>query len=114
LRSEDDRVAIVEGLAEGVIDVIASDHAPQDQDSKRLPFAQAEFGGVGLETLLPVTLELYHNGHLSLLQVIERLSFRPAQLLGLTAGRLHPGAAADLVIFDPDRAGRVDPAKFRS
>jgi dihydroorotase len=114
LRSEDDRTAIVAALKEGVIDAIASDHAPQDQDSKRLPFAQAEFGGVGLETLLTVTLELYHNGHLSLLQVIERLSFRPAQLLGLAAGRLQPGAAADLVVFDPDRAGRVNPGKFRS
>jgi dihydroorotase len=114
LRSEDDRRAIVAGLQEGVIDIIASDHAPQDQDSKRLPFAQAEFGGVGLETLLTVTLELYHNGHLSLLQVIEKLSHAPARLLGLAAGRLQVGAAADLVIFHPDRAGRVDPAKFRS
>jgi dihydroorotase len=114
LRSEDDRRAIVEGLKQGVIDIIASDHAPQDQDSKRLPFAQAEFGGVGLETLLTVTLELYHNGYLSLLQVIEKLSFAPARLLGLAAGQLQIGAAADLVIFNPDRAGRVDPAKFRS
>jgi dihydroorotase len=114
LRSEDDRMAIVAGLKEGVIDIIASDHAPQDQDSKRLPFAQAEFGGVGLETLLSVTLELYHNGFLTLLQVIDRLSTAPAKLLGLAAGRLQPGAAADLVLFDPDRAGRVVPAKFRS
>jgi dihydroorotase len=114
LRSEEDRLAIVAALKEGVIDAIASDHAPQDQDSKRLPFAQAEFGGVGLETLLTVSLELYHNGHLSLLEVIDRLSFRPAQLLGLAAGRLQPGAAADLVIFDPERAGKVNPQKFRS
>jgi dihydroorotase len=112
LRSEDDRLAIVAALKEGIIDAIASDHTPQDQDSKRLPFAQAEFGGVGLETLLSVSLELYHNGVLSLLQLVERLSFRPAQLLGLAAGRLHKGAAADLVIFDPDRAGKVDPTKF--
>jgi len=114
LRSEADREAIVAGLAQGVIDAIASDHTPQDQDSKRLPFAQAEFGGVGLETLLPITLELYHNEHLSLLQVIERLSWAPARLLGLAAGRLQPGNAADLLLFDPDRAGRVDPDKFRS
>jgi len=114
LRSEECRLAVVEGLKDGTIDAIASDHTPQDQDSKRLPFAQAEFGGVGLETLLTVTLELYHNGVLSLLQVIDRLSHGPAKLLGLAAGRLQAGAAADLVIFDPDRAGRVNPANFRS
>lgn len=114
LRSEDDRLAVVEGIKDGTIDAIASDHAPQDQDSKRLPFAQAEFGGVGLETLLQISLELYHNEHLTLLQVIDRLSFSPARLLGLKAGTLAPGAAADLVIFNPDRIGRVNPNKFRS
>jgi dihydroorotase len=114
LRSEEDRQAIVRAIKHGVIDAIASDHAPQDQDSKRLPFAQAEFGGVGLETLLPVTLELYHNGHLSLLDVIDRLSWAPARLLGLPTGRLKVDSAADLVIFDPDRPGRIDPDAFRS
>ena len=114
LRSEDDRQAVVEGIKDGTIDAIASDHAPQDQDSKRLPFAQAEFGGVGLETLLQISLELHHNGHLTLLQMIDRLSCSPARLLGLAAGTLAPGAAADLVIFNPDRAGRVNPARFRS
>ncbi|MDR3441347.1 dihydroorotase [Telmatospirillum sp.] len=114
LRSEADRQAIVAAIKDGVIDVIASDHAPQDQDSKRLPFAQAEAGGVGLETLLAVALELYHNGHLSLLQVIEKLSWGPARLLGLSAGRLQIGAAADLFLFDPDHAWRVDPERFRS
>jgi len=115
LRSEYDRRAIVAAIADGTIDAIASDHAPQDQDSKRQPFAQAAFGGVGLETLLAVTLELFHNGHLTLLQTIERLSWAPARLLGLPAGRLKAGAAADLVMFDPDRAWKVDPeANFRS
>jgi dihydroorotase len=114
LRSEADRQAIVAAIKDGVIDAIASDHAPQDQDSKRLPFAQAETGGVGLETLLAVTLELYHNRHLSLLKAIELLSWAPARLLGLPAGRLQAGAAADLVIFDPDRAWRVDPEQFHS
>jgi len=71
LRSEDDRRAIVEGLADGTIDAIASDHAPHDQDSKRLPFQQAEFGAIGLETLLPLTLELVHNGHLDLLSALD-------------------------------------------
>ena len=114
LRSEDDRVAVVKGLADGTIDAIASDHAPQDQDSKRLPFAQAEFGGVGLETLLQISLELFHNEHMTMLQMIHRLTLGPARLLGLKAGTLGIGAPADLVIFNPDRIGKVDPAKFRS
>jgi len=114
LRSEDDRRAVVEGIKDGTIDVIASDHAPQDQDSKRLPFAQAAFGGVGLETLLAITLELYHNGHLPLLKVIERLTSAPAKLLGLPAGQLKAGAAADLVLFDPDKPWQVHPQSFRS
>jgi dihydroorotase len=113
LRSEDDRKAIIAGLQDGTIDAIASDHAPQDQDSKRLPFAQAEFGGVGLETLLQISLELFHNEQMSLLDVIDRLTLSPARLLGLPAGTLAAGAAADLVIFHPDRIGKVDPAKFR-
>jgi len=114
LRSESDRQAVVAAIKSGVIDAIASDHAPQDQDSKRLPFAQAEFGGVGLETLLAVTLELHHNRHLTLLKAIALLSWAPARLLGLPAGQLQVGAAADLLIFDPDRAWRVDPEQFRS
>ncbi|TVR95372.1 MAG: dihydroorotase [Rhodospirillales bacterium] len=107
LRSEADRLAIVEGLADGTIDAIASDHAPQDEDAKRLPFGQAAFGGVGLETLLPVSLELYHNGHLTLLEVLALLTHRPAHVFGLPAGRLAVGAAADLTLFDPDRAWQV-------
>ncbi len=103
LRSEDDRQAIVAGLKDGVIDAIASDHAPQDQDSKRLPFAQAEFGGIGLETLLPITLELVHNRHLSLLAALKLLTSGPADLLRLEGGRLAVGAAADLTLFDPDK-----------
>jgi dihydroorotase len=114
LRSEDDRRAVVAAIKDGIIDAIASDHAPQDQDSKRLPFAQAECGGVGLETLLAVTLELHHNRHLTLLKVIELLSWAPARLLGLPAGQLKVDAAADLLIFDADRAWRVDPQQFHS
>jgi dihydroorotase len=114
LRSEDDRRAVVEGIKDGTIDIIASDHAPQDQDSKRLPFAQAAAGGVGLETLLAISLELYHNGHLPLLKLIERLTFAPAKLLGLQAGRLKAGAAADLVLFDPDKPWKVNPQAFHS
>ena len=114
LRQEDDRLAIIEGLKDGTIDLIVSDHAPQDQDSKRLPFAQAEFGAVGLETLLAITLGLYHNGYLTLLQIIDKLSYAPARLLNLPAGQLAIGAAADLVIFDPDRAWRIDSSLFNS
>ena len=82
LRAEDDRRAIVEGLRSGVIDAIASDHAPQDQDTKRLPFPQAGFGGSGLETLLAVTLDLVHNGHMSLCDACSRLTGAPAQAAG--------------------------------
>ncbi len=107
LRSEADRRAVVAGLVDGTIDVIASDHCPQDQDNKRLPFAQAEFGVVGLETLLPTALELVHNGTLSLLDLLDKLTRRPAELLGLDAGRLRQGAPADLVLFDPEAPGQV-------
>ncbi|KAF0119182.1 MAG: dihydroorotase [Rhodospirillaceae bacterium] len=107
LRGEADRQAVVEGLRSGLIDAIVSDHAPQDQDSKRRPFAQAEFGGVGLETLLAVTLDLYHDGHMSLLSALRLLTSGPAGLLGLDAGRLRKGGAADLVLFAPDRAWQV-------
>jgi len=114
LRDEADRLAVVAGLKDGTIDAIASDHAPQDQDSKRLPFAQAAFGGVGLETLLAVTLELHHNGALPLLQVLGLLTHKPADILGLEAGRLKKGAPADLVLFDPDAAWKVVADRFRS
>lgn len=114
LRSETNRQAVVQALKDGVIDAIASDHAPQDADSKRQTFALAEFGGVGLETLLPVTLELVHNGHMALLQALRLVTSAPADVLGLKAGRLKVGAAADLVLFDPGRAWVVDPAQFRS
>lgn len=114
LRSEEDRQAIVEGLKAGVIDAIASDHSPQDQDSKRLPFPQAAFGGSGLETLLAVSLDLHHNGHMSLLDVLYRLTAAPAALLGLDTGRLARGRKADLVIFDPNESWKVIADDFRS
>jgi dihydroorotase len=101
-------------LADGTIDAIASDHSPHDQDSKRLPFGQAEFGIVGLETLLPLALELYHNGHMPLIDVIGAVTFRPADILGLAAGRLKPGAKADLVLIDVDTPWQIDVAAFSS
>lgn len=113
LRSEFDRQAVVAALVDGTIDVIASDHAPHDQESKRVPFAQADFGIVGIETLLPLTLELYHKGDLTLLGAIGKLTQAPADLLGLPMGRLAPGAPADLLVFDPDRPWRIDTSAFR-
>ncbi len=114
LRSEWDRRAVVEGLADGTIDAIASDHAPWDQDSKRLPFSSAAYGIVGLETLLPLSLELYHNRHLSLLDLAARLTSGPAAILRLPVGRLAKGAPADLVLLDPDRAWQICTDEFRS
>jgi len=108
LRSEDDRQAIVEGLADGTIDAIASDHSAQDEESKRRPFAEATPGGIGLNTLLAVSLELFHNGHLGLLDVLAMITSKPAELMGLPAGRLEKGAPADLVLFDADAAWKVD------
>lgn len=107
LRAEEDRRAVIAALRDGTIDAIASDHAPEDEDAKRLPFAQAAFGGIGLETLLAVSLELVHNGHLSLLEVLRLITCKPAALMGLPGGRLARGAAADLTLFDPDRVWQV-------
>ena len=102
LRSEDDRLAMVEAVAEGVIDVIASFHTPQDEESKRLPFEAAAPGAVGQQTLLPAAMRLYHQGGLSLPQLWRAMSLNPAKRLGLPGGRLSVGAPADLVLFDPD------------
>ena len=114
LRSEDDRRAVVEGLADGTIDAIASDHAPHDPDSKRLPFAQAAAGILGLETLLPLTLELVHNGHLKLQSALMRVTSGPAGLLGLEAGRLRKGNKADLIMVSIEQAYRINVDGFRS
>lgn len=102
LRSEDDRLAMVQAVADGVIDVIASFHTPADEESKRLPFEEAASGAVGLQTLLPAALRLVHAGHLDLAQLFRALSLNPARRLGLPQGRLAEGAPADLVLFDPD------------
>ncbi|MEM7444096.1 MAG: dihydroorotase [Pseudomonadota bacterium] len=114
LRSDEDRRAIVEGLADGTIDIIASDHWPQDVESKRLPFAQAEPGVVGLETLLQLALELAHKDQVSLLQILAAMTHKPAELIDQDLGRLTKGAPADLVLFELDRPGRIDVESFRS
>ena len=102
LRTEEDRRAMVAALAEGVIDVIVSSHDPQDVETKRHPFSEAEDGAIGLETLLAAGLRLVHSGDIGLLQLMAALSTRPAKLLGLEGGTLKPGSPADLVVFDPD------------
>ncbi|MBN43335.1 MAG: dihydroorotase [Alphaproteobacteria bacterium] len=114
LRTEEDRQAVVAGLADGTIDCIASDHLPQDQEAKRLPFEQAEFGAAGLESLLALTLELVHNKHLSLSAALAKVTARPAELLNLPLGRLKVGGSADIVIFDPERPTRIEPDSFTS
>jgi len=114
LRSENDRRSVIEGLKDGTIDCIVSDHRPQDVESKRVPFALAEPGVVGLETLLPMSLELYHNRHMSLPAIWQRLASTPAKLFNLPGGRFEKGAPADLVLFDPDVAWVVDPEQFSS
>ena len=114
LRSESDREKMVEHLSSGAIDVIVSDHAPHDQDSKRVPFSQAANGIVGLETMFPLSMELYHNGRLSLLDLLAKITINPAKLIGLQAGELKKGSAADLTLFDPDAPWTIKVADLKS
>jgi dihydroorotase len=114
LRHEDDRLAVIEALAEGVIDVIVSDHNPQDVETKRLPFAEAENGAIGLETLLSAGLRLVHAGQIGLPTLLRAMSSRPADILRLPAGRLQKGAPADLILFDPDAPYVLDRHQLRS
>lgn len=114
LRFEEDRAAMIEALRDGVIDIIVSSHDPQDVDTKRLPFADAADGAIGLETLLAVALRLYHNGDVSLPRLVEALSTAPARLFGLAGGTLAPGAPADLVLVDLDAPWVVREADIRS
>ncbi|MCV9997392.1 dihydroorotase [Pararhizobium sp. YC-54] len=102
LRGEDDRVAMVQALADGTIDIIVSSHDPQDVDTKRLPFADAADGAIGLETMLAAALRLYHSGTVPLMRLIDAMSTRPAQIFGLDAGTLKPGAKADITLIDLD------------
>lgn len=113
LRSDDDRLAMVEALAEGLIEVIGSFHTPQDEEEKRLPYEEAAPGAVGLETLLPAAMELHHAG-LPLPLLWRALSLNPARLLGLPAGRIAAGAPADLVLFDAEAPFVLDRATLRS
>ena len=114
LRSEDDRLAMVEAVASGVIDVICSMHTPQDEESKRLPFEEAASGAVALETLLPAAMRLLHAGSIDLPTLWRALSLNPAKRLGLEGGRLSVGAPADLVLFDPNAPFVMDRETLRS
>ena len=114
LRWARDRDAMIEGLADGAIDCIVSAHRPQNEESKRVPYAAAAPGAVGLETMLAVSLDLVRAGKLTLPQLFQKLSLNPARRLGLEAGRLARGAPADLVLFDPDRPWTVNRRKLRS
>jgi dihydroorotase len=114
LRGEDDRKTMAEGVRSGAIDAIVSSHDPQAPETKRLPFAQAAYGAVGLETLLPAALSLHHESGQTLIEVLRALTINPARLLRLPQGRLAKGAPADLVLFDSAAPRKIDPADFRS
>lgn len=114
LRAARDVDAMIEGLADGTIDAVATDHAPHDQDSKRVPFAHAANGVVGLETMLPLTLELVRDGHLSLIDAVAAMTLKPADLLGIAAGRLAKGAPADLVLFSTEHEWVLNAALLHS
>ncbi|MBL8590143.1 MAG: dihydroorotase [Methylobacteriaceae bacterium] len=114
LRGEEDRRALVAALAEGLIDVVSSDHDPQDVETKRLPFAECADGAIGLETMLSAGLRLVAAGDVTLPRLLAAMSSRPAEILGLPQGRLARGAPADLIRFDPHEPWIVDPAKLAS
>jgi len=114
LRDEEDRIAVVEAVASGLIDIICSMHTPQDEESKRLPFEEAASGAVGLETLLPAALRLVHAEMMDLPTLWRALSLNPAKRLGLPGGRIAVGAPADMVLFNPDAPFVLDRATLRS
>ena len=114
LRGEEDRQALVQALASGLLDVIMSDHDPQDVETKRLPFAEAAPGAVGLETMLTAGLRLVHSGEITLMTLIKAMSTRPAELLGIPGGTLKPGTRADVIIVDLDAPWVLDPTELKS
>jgi dihydroorotase len=114
LRKEEERKALIEGLRDGTIDVIVSAHDPQSEDTKRLPFGEAAFGAVGLDTLLSNVISLHHRENISLKRLSECLSEVPARLLGLSQGRFMNGAPADFVLADPHLSWKVSPATLYS
>ncbi|HPZ65635.1 MAG TPA: dihydroorotase, partial [Bacillota bacterium] len=115
LRSEEDRQALLQGLREGIIDVIATDHAPHKIDEKDLDYFEAPFGVIGLETAVPMLLtELVHRGELSLRELVQAYSCRSARILGVPGGTLKPGAPADIAVLDLEAEGVIEPRRFYS
>ena len=114
LRSEEDRAALVQAIGEGLIDVIVSGHDPRPAEDKRLPYEEAAFGAVGLETLLPGALTLHHNGDVPLNTLLRAMTQRPAELLKLPQGRLAKNAPADIILIDLGAPFRLDSDKLRS
>jgi dihydroorotase len=114
LQAEDERRALVEALRDGLLDVIVSDHDPQDVETKRLPFAEAEAGAIGVETMLSASLRLVTSGDISLPRLIRAMTLRPAEILRLPVGRLSVGAPADVIRFDPEEPYVLDPAELHS
>jgi dihydroorotase len=114
LRAEDERAALVEALSVGLIDVVCSDHDPQDVETKRLPFAEAAAGAIGVETMLSASLRLVAGGHVTLPRLIRAMTARPAEILRLSVGRLAVGAPADVIRFDAEEPYVLDPASLHS
>ena len=114
LRSEEDRLSLIEGIKNDLIDVIVSDHIPEDEESKRLPFAQAATGSIGIETLLSLSLELYHNESLPLEKIIKCLTINPAKILKINKGTLKEGSDADICIFDLEKPWVVKAEELKS
>jgi len=114
LRTEDDRKILAEALASGLIDMVMSDHNPQDVETKRLPFAEAASGAIGLETMLVAGLRLVHSGEIELMTLLRAMSTRPAELLGLPGGTLRSGAPADVIVVDTEQPWVLDPAELKS
>ena len=114
LRSEEDRLSLIEGIKNDLINVIVSDHIPEDEESKRLPFAQAATGSIGIETLLSLSLELYHNESLSLDKIIKCLTINPAKILKIKKGTLQEGSDADICIFDLEKPWVVKAEELKS
>ena len=114
LRSEEDRISLIEGIKNDLIDVIVSDHIPEDEESKRLPFAQAATGSIGIETLLSLALELYHNESLPLEKIIKCLTINPANILKINKGTLKEGSDADICIFDLEKPWVVKAEELKS
>ena len=114
LRSEEDRLSLIEGIKNDLINVIVSDHIPEDEESKRLPFAQAATGSIGIETLLSLSLELYHNESLPLEKIIKCLTINPAKILKINKGSLKEGSDADICIFDLEKPWVVKAEELKS